>query len=124
MKKEELTDVLSRIDERFIEEAAMYVPANTSSVKMKREPSLLKVSLLAACFAIIVVLGISIPSFVAEARAYNTAVAFFEDNHLSMEGLTRADVTAVYRDFSTQGFSSEKMVDILWQSVPEFEILP
>lgn len=59
----------------------------------------------------------------AEAKEYDTAVAFFEDNGLSTEGLSRSDLKAVYRDITTQSFTygkTEELAELwnrnLWQN--------
>lgn len=60
---------------------------------------------------------------VAEAREYNAAMDFFSENNLSAEGLSRAEVRAVYRDISTQRFSNDKTAEVIRNSVPGTEIL-
>ena len=75
---------------------------------------------LAACFAL--VLGLGGFAAAAEAKEYNTAVEFFEENGLSAEGLSRADVKAVYRDITTQRFTYGKTAEVLERAVPGWEI--
>lgn len=75
---------------------------------------------LAACLALAVSLaGVA---FAAEAREYGAAVAFFDENGLSTEGLSREDVKAVYRDITTQRFSYDKTAQVIERSVPGLEI--
>lgn len=57
-----------------------------------------------------------------EAKEYGAAVEFFEDNGLSMEGLSRAEVKAIYRDITTQKFIYGKTAEIIKQTVPGLEI--
>ncbi|MGN0679642.1 MAG: hypothetical protein ACI4JS_08275 [Oscillospiraceae bacterium] len=59
----------------------------------------------------------------AEAREYNAALDFFSENDLSVEGLSRTEVKAVYRDISTQSFTNDKTVEVIRNSVPGTEIL-
>lgn len=58
----------------------------------------------------------------AEAREYNAAMDFFSENNLSAEGLSRAEVRAVYRDISTQRFTNDKTAEVIMHSVPGTEI--
>ena len=59
---------------------------------------------------------------VAEAKEYNAAVDFFEENGLSTEGLSRSDVKAVYRDITSQHFTYDKTAEVIEQAVPGLEI--
>lgn len=52
-----------------------------------------------------------------EVRAYNEAVAFFEEYDLSMEGLTRAEIKEVYRDITTNSFTYAKTAQVIGESV-------
>ena len=75
---------------------------------------------LAACLALAASLaGVA---FAAEAREYGAAVAFFDENGLSTEGLSREDVKAVYRDITTQRFSYDKTAQVIERLVPGLEI--
>lgn len=75
---------------------------------------------LAACLALAV--GLVGAGFAAEAREYSAAVDFFEQNGLSTEGLSRADVKAVYRDIVTESFTNDKTAQVLERAVPGWEI--
>lgn len=86
----------------------------------KRAPAYLRWGALAACLVLVV--GLSGAAFAAEAKEYNTAVEFFEDNGLSMEGLSRWDVKAVYRDITTEHFTYGKTAEVLERAVPGLEI--
>lgn len=82
--------------------------------------SLRKWGVLAACMALLISLvGVAVA---AEAKEYSAAVTFFEDNGLPMEGLSRADVKAVYRDITTQRFAYDKTAQVLERWVPGLEI--
>lgn len=59
----------------------------------------------------------------AEAKEYNAAVDFFEQNGLSAEGLSREDMKAVYRDITTNRFVNDKTAEVIRRSVPGVEIL-
>lgn len=75
---------------------------------------------LAACVALAVSLAGA--ALAAEAAEYRAAVEFFEDNGLPMEGLSRTDVKAVYRDITTQRFTYDKTAEVLERWVPGMEI--
>lgn len=91
-----------------------------ASAMRKRAPAYLKWGAIAACLALVV--GLTGAAFAAEAKEYNTAVEFFEENNLSMEGLSRWDVKAVYRDITTQSFTYGKTAEVLERTVPGLEI--
>ena len=59
----------------------------------------------------------------AEALEYNAAMTFFSENNLSTEGLSRAEVKAVYRDISTQRFTNDKTAEVIRRSILGTEIL-
>lgn len=75
----------------------------------------------AACLVLSASIGGT--AIAAEAKEYNAAVDFFEQNGLSAEGLSREDLKAVYRDITTNRFSNNKTVEVIRRSVPGFEIL-
>lgn len=81
-----------------------------------------RVYLTAAVLAAVIALGIGSFAYAAEAKEYNTAKAFFEEYDISMAGLTRAEVKAVYRDISTKSFSYEKTGEVLVQSLSESRV--
>lgn len=128
MKKEEVSAVIDRIDEQYIREASAFAaddqapsgaPAGPEKIHRRR----LRVRVLAACAALVVLAGSAAAAFAAEEKEYKTAVAFFAENELSTEGLSRADVKAVYRDIVTQRFAFDKTEEVLRQTVTGVEIL-
>ncbi|MBS7262945.1 MAG: hypothetical protein KIG36_05000 [Eubacteriales bacterium] len=127
MKKEEVSAVIDRIDEQYIREASAFAaddqassgaPAGPEKIRRRR----LRVRVLAACAALVVLAGSATAAFAAEEKEYKTAVAFFAENELSTEGLSRADVKAVYRDIVTQRFALDKTEEVLRQTVTGVEI--
>lgn len=128
MKKEEVSAVIDRIDEQYIREASAFAaddqassgaPAGPEKIRRRR----LRVRVLAACAALVVLAGSATAAFAVEEKEYKTAVAFFAENELSTEGLSRADVKAVYRDIVTQRFALDKTEEVLRQTVTGVEIL-
>lgn len=113
MNKNDLLRAFGDVDDDILERSEVRMPR-------RKALSFRKWGTLAACMALVVSLaGVA---FAAEAKEYRAAVAFFEDNGLSMEGLSRADVKAVYRDITTQRFTYDKTPEVLERWVPGLEI--
>ena len=115
MNKEQVTDILGRIDDQYITEAL-----ETEAKKQRPRAYLWRVA--AACLALAIVASVSVTAVVAEAKEYEAAVAFFTEYGLSTDGLTRGEIKAVYRDITTQRFTNEKTAQVLRQAVPGWEI--
>lgn len=113
MKREKLLETLEGIDGRFIAEAASFVPAPAASIASKRFRPWAAV---AACLILVAVLT-GAAACAAEAKEYQNAVAFFEENGLSTEGLEREDVKTVYRDILTRSFTNGKTAEVIRRSV-------
>ena len=95
-----------------------------TSRSIPRRPALY----LAACLAALITLGLGTYAFAAEAKEFSAAKAFFEEYDLSMEGLTRAEIKAVYRDIGSKSFTYGKTGEVLSESltdtrVPGWEIV-
>ena len=131
MKKERIIEIIGEIDEQYINEAVLLEKShangekNPASLKEKK----LKINrrnliwIAAAAILVLVMAGGAVFGAVsAEAKEYEKAAAFFEENGLSSEGLSRAEIRAVYRDITTKHFTNEKTAEVLRKSVPGFEI--
>lgn len=113
MSKNDLFRAFDGVDDDILERSEV-------SAARRMAPIFRRWSVLAACLALIVSLaGVT---FAAEAKEYSAAVEFFEDNGLSMEGLSRSDVKAVYRDIAAQRFTYDKTAEVLERAVPGLEI--
>ena len=113
MNKNDLFEAFDELDDDILERSE-------APVSHRKAPAVWKWGALAACMALVVSLaGVA---FAAEAAEYSAAVEFFEDNGLSMEGLSRSDVKAVYRDITTQRFTYDKTAEVLERWVPGLEI--
>jgi hypothetical protein len=130
MKKESVSRIVGGIDDKYVEEAALfagnqgasYDPA--SARRAGQRTRRFRWGLAAACIALVAVIGSATYAFAAENREYRTALAFFEDYGLSAEGLSRSDVKAVYRDIITKSFTNSKTADVMGRmSVSGWEIL-
>ena len=138
MKSEKVTQVISHIDEKYIDDATMFAlkkspsvtdsfaerscSENQSAGSSEARPRRFRWGVAAVCVALIVVIGSAAFAFAAEIKEYNTAIAFFEKNGLSAEGLSRSDVKEVYRDIITKSFTYDKTADVIRQTVPGWEI--
>ena len=131
MKKENVSHIISSINEKYIDEATVFAvnsgdesgheQTGSADRQMKR-PRRFVWSAAAACVVLVAVIGSAAFAVAAEAKEYNDAVAFFEENGLSAEGLTRSEVKAVYRDITEQKFSYDKTEEVIRQTVPGMEI--
>ena len=98
MNKENVSGAIGLIGEKYINEAAEY-SAGARRVRRRRW------AVAAACLAVIIAAGAASFAFAAEAAEYDTAMAFFDQYGLSPEGLSRAEIKAVYRDIITKKFT-------------------
>lgn len=76
------------------------------------------VASLAACF----ILLISIGFVTVEAKEYNDAVEFFNENGLSTDGLSRGEIKVVYRDITTKSFTYSKTAEVIAKSLSSDQI--
>ena len=116
MKKETLSQIISQIDEKYIDEATMF------EKKSAKHSHGVKWGVIAACLVLFIGIGFAATAFVIEAREYKTAISFFEENGLSAEGLSRKEVKAVYRDITTKSFTYGKTAEVLKQVITGWEI--
>ena len=113
MNKSDLFRAFDYVDDNILERSE-------AIAGRRRAPAYRKWLALAACLALMVSLvGVA---FAAEAREYGAAVAFFDENGLSIEGLSRSDVKAVYRDITSQHFTYDKTAEVIERAVPGLEI--
>lgn len=112
MNQNDLFRAFGDLDETLLDQSEAPLP--------RRQRGLRRWGALAACLAL--VLGLAGTAFAAEAREYSAAVAFFQDNGLSTAGLSRGEVKEVYRDITTQRFTSDKTAQVLERTVPGLEI--
>ena len=131
MKKEDVSQIISHIDEKYLNEATMFAlesdreatpQHNTVSKKTEKQIHWLKWCAMAACLVLIVASGSTALVVMAETREYKKAVAFFDKNGLSTEGLSRSEVKSVYRDITEKKFSYGKTAEVIQQAVPGWEI--
>ena len=113
MNKNDLFRAFDNVDDNILERSE-------TPVGRRRAPAYRKWLALAACLALTVrLVGVA---FAAEAREYGAAVAFFDENGRSTEGLSRSDVKAVYRDITSQHFTYDKTAEVIERAVPGLEI--
>ena len=76
----------------------------------------------AACIVLAVCIAVGVPALRAEAQEYRDALAFFQANGLSVEGLTRAEIKAVYKDITTKSFTYSKTGQVIQNSLTQEQI--
>ncbi len=117
--------------EQKLYEAASGLPATTLSFDQVTEaerlpkqkgPSRTLWRAMAACLALVLCLSLGIHAYRAEAQEYADALAFFQANGLSTEGLTRAEIKAVYKDISTKSFTYSKTGQVIQNSLTREQI--
>ena len=127
MNRENASQIVNLIDEKYVDEATAFALNKKNETQNQHASDVQQAHrfawrAVAACAVLIAVIGSSVFAFAVEAKNYNAAVAFFEENGLSTEGLSRAEVKAVYRDITKKKFSYEKTADVIRQAVPGWEI--
>ena len=118
MNREKLSEIISGIDEKYVDEAAGFAGERPAAPKVRR----FRWGMAAACLLIVLALGSVVCAGAAEAKEYREAVVFFEDNGLSPEGLSRSEIKEVYRDITTRRFTYGKTLEVIRQTVPGWEI--
>lgn len=94
----------------------------TERLPKQKGPSRTLWRAMAACLALVLCLGFGIRAYRAEAQEYADALAFFQANGLSTEGLTRAEIKAVYKDISTKSFTYSKTGQVIQNSLTREQI--
>ena len=129
MNKENVSKSISLIDKKYINEATEFAVNAGGSEKKQclpeqsgRHALRKRWAVAAACLAVVIIAGSTMFAFAAEAAEYRTAVAFFDQYGLSSEGLSRAEIKAVYRDITTKSFKNGKTAEVIRQAVPGWEI--
>ncbi len=73
--------------------------------------------LISACVIAALLIASLVIAIAVENKEYSAAVAFFEENGLSKDGLTRKEVKAVYRDITEKSFKLGKTAEVLGMTV-------
>ena len=124
MNKEKLTEITENISEQYITEALSFAPAPEGGLTAadaftgKKRLTVSGRCVLAACLALLFMLGAAGIGIAAEAGSYRAAAAFFSEYGLSAEGLSRAEIKAVYRDITTRRFENGATAQVLLRTVP------
>ncbi|MBQ9510463.1 MAG: hypothetical protein IJR55_01995 [Clostridia bacterium] len=129
MKKENISEIIGNIDEKYIEEAAMYEAPDKKIIDRRgrmragrARTHKTKWAIAVACAVLAISVSLGGVAYAAEAKEYNDAVMFFEQNGLAVDGLSRAELKAVYRDISTERFALDKTAEVILNSIPGWEI--
>ncbi len=131
MKREKVSTVIGQIDPRYIDEAVRFAaepeeerrgdPTPVLSGGGKRWKRSGRIAA-AACLALVLAVGSAVCVYAADAREYREAVAFFAENDLPTEGLSRTEIKAVYRDITTRRFVYSKTPEVIRKVVSGWEI--
>lgn len=122
MKTERFIDAVGEIGDEYIEKYA--------APRAKEKRTLPKKAWFAIAACLVLVAGALIGGavYAQDAKEFNDAKEFFEENGLSAEGLTRAEIKAVYRDITSESFTYGKTAEVIahdmrTNSIPGWEIL-
>ena len=124
MKQEKVEQIIEGIAEKYIDEAARFARNREGDGKagaLRGRPRRFPWAA-AACLLLAIALGSVTYAYAAEAKEYRDAVTFFSENGLTLEGLNRAEIRAVYRDITTRRFIYEKTPEVIRRAVPGWEI--
>ena len=119
MKDNQLFDAFAGIDEEIADRALRsYSGSNKKNSRnhLRWIPVSVCVLLIAALAAVAGVFAYS------EAKAFDAASAFFENNGLNSEGLSRTEMKNVFFDIIEKRFTDEKTAEVIKNSVPCEEI--
>ena len=131
MKRERISEILEKIAPEYIQEASEYTDGNSHAelsgddANEKRTGTMTRFrrwGAIAACFALVALIGCTVFAVTTEAAEYRAAVEFFEENGLPADGLSRAEVKAVYRDITTGHFTYGKTAEVILKAVSGGEI--
>ncbi len=115
MNEHDIFNAIGEVGDDLIEKAG----ATARRLKARRR---IIVPLVAALIALILISGSAVGHIATarvleererEAVEYRSAVAFFEENGLSAEGLTNDELKTVYRDISSGAFAEPKTAEVL-----------
>ncbi|MCR5610363.1 MAG: hypothetical protein K6F68_00815 [Clostridiales bacterium] len=123
---EKLYLAMSSIAGDLAEKAGEYrfdnIEKTSENTKSRRPSRPLGRVLIGLAAAVVLVVSIGAGAFAyAEAKEYKEAAAFFEENCLISDGLTRREVRAVYRDISSGRLELEKTGEVLERSLAVLE---
>ena len=127
MNSTKMFDAMSKIDDNLVERCINDNNETTdqqvtSQNQLSKKTRFFKLGVVIASFVLILAIGSVTVVLAAEAKEYNDAVAFFEENGLSTEGLSRTEVKAVYLDIKTNSFSYGKTATVIQNAIPGWEI--
>lgn len=120
--EQKLRDAAAGLPETALSFEKINIPTTKKQVLLRPIPAI------ALCLALVLCAGLGTLAYAAEQKEYNAAVVFFDTHSLPMEGLSRAELKAVYRDIITESFTYTKTAQVLESSlavnrVQGFEIL-
>ncbi len=115
---------LDKLTSRRIAKSALNKTGAAAAEKRALRPRLKRRAAIAVAASLALMVSLCVGSFAyaAEAREYSAALAYFEANGISTEGLTRSEIKTVYREFVTKtsenGRNAEKTDTVEGVSFP------
>lgn len=124
MRSDDFMDAVGKIGDGLVEKYAAAAPEAKKGVRLSKRIWFAA----AAVLVLLVGAGIGGFAYAEEAKEFKEASVFFDENGLSSEGLTRAEIRRVYRDITTESFSYSKTAEVIahdmrTNSIPGWEIL-
>ncbi len=100
----------------------VYAKTTLKKKKKKAKSVWLRFGAIAACFVLLLSIGVSTYVYAADVREYNAAVKFFDEHDLSTERLSHGEIKKVYRDIITESFSYSKTAEVILNSLTSEQI--
>ena len=70
-----------------------------------------------ACCVLLITLALTTLSAAVFAIEYNNAVKFFDENNISVEGLSKIEMVVIYRDITTRSFTYSKTGEVIQKAI-------
>ncbi len=86
----------------------------------KRAP--VKRSVLAVCLSLCLLVSCAAVMVSCDIKEYNDALAFFEENNIPTEGLSRGTIKKVYRDIKTEQYDYSDLAEIIDRTIGGYDI--
>jgi hypothetical protein len=128
MKRDKITEALSGLDEKYIDEALNFNQEKTDAKtgdntgKHRNKAVIYRWIAIAAGFVLVLTAVSTVIAIKAEEAEYNKALAFFEQNYLSVEGLDRADIKKAYKEIISGRYEGEDVSEVIKKVIPGYEI--
>lgn len=106
MRGNDLLDKMELIDPAYIEAADI-------ATRIRKHRSIKRWAAIAACFVLLLSIGMGTLIYAAEVKEYKEAVSFFEFYGLSSEDLSKGEIKTVYLDIVSNSFSHPQTAEVI-----------